>query len=433
MQNRCGLARYNRDMDNLSHALSGLAAGELIHRCLPQENEAQAHTVRRRLLLTAGLLSASFPDLDLVLTPLLPEPLGYLLHHRGHTHTFLYALPQALLLAALLVLLWPGARRLLARSRTAMTGFCVTLVTGFILHMLMDMLNSYGIHPFHPFDSNWYYGDMVFIIEPLFWVAFGLPLFMMVRTLWLRWLLIASLAGAIAYFTVQGFLLWSSFSVLAGVGGMLALIQQRTGERGISGVVASVVICLVFIFGQGVASFQARSLVAERLKAAEPEGQILDAAMTPFPANPACWMFASIEQSGNEYRARRGAVSLAPGWLNVSDCPEPFVQIPAAQREQDRAFAVTFTHVGDRNSLHQLYERDCHFRAWMRFARIPAHNEKRAQDIRFDQAGDNFTLIDLERMPQGACPRHVPQWGVPRMDLLKKESGSSPDQAARRD
>lgn len=433
MQKRGAQDRYNRDMDNLSHALSGLAAGELIHRSLPRENEAQAHTIRRRLLLTTGLLSASFPDLDLVLTPLLPEPLGYLLHHRGHTHTFLYAIPQAVLLAALLALLWPAARRLLAQSRTAMAGFCVTLVTGFILHILMDTLNSYGIHPFHPFDSNWYYGDMVFIIEPLFWVAFGLPLFMMVRALWLCWLLIAALAAAIAYFTVQGFLLWSSFVVLGGIGTMLAQVQYRTGERGIAGVVASLAVCAVFVIGQSTASFQGRSLVAERLESTEPGVRVLDVAMTSFPTNPACWMFASIEQRGDEYRARRGVVSVLSQWLEVSHCPEPFAELAAAQQINDRAFALTFTHRGDRGSLRELYVKDCHFQAWMRFARIPAHQERRAQDVRFARGGDNFTLIDLDRMPQNACPQHVPQWGVPRRDLLKKDGDDTPDQAARRD
>ena len=52
-------------------------------------------------MLATCALAGNFPDLDLVLTPLLPAPLGYLLHHRGHTHTVLYAFPQAMLLAAL--------------------------------------------------------------------------------------------------------------------------------------------------------------------------------------------------------------------------------------------------------------------------------------------------------------------------------------------
>ena len=101
-------------MDNLTHSLVGLALGELTHRLLPSaadpaRGEVDA-SVRRRLLLTGAALASSFPDLDLVLTGLAPAPLGYLLHHRGHTHTLLYALPQALLLLAMLWLCWPAAR-----------------------------------------------------------------------------------------------------------------------------------------------------------------------------------------------------------------------------------------------------------------------------------------------------------------------------------
>ncbi|WP_229507669.1 metal-dependent hydrolase [Massilia sp. Dwa41.01b] len=78
-------------MDNLTHSLVGLALGELAHRVLPTEADPARASTRRRLLLSCGALASNFPDLDLVLTPLLPDPFGYLLHHRGHTHTLLYA------------------------------------------------------------------------------------------------------------------------------------------------------------------------------------------------------------------------------------------------------------------------------------------------------------------------------------------------------
>src|SRR5512133_791223 len=100
-------------MDNLSHTVASLLAGELLHRGLPAEADASRQDLRRSLLLATCGLAGNFPDLDLILTPLLPAPLGYLLHHRGHTHTVLYAFPQAVLLAALLFLLWPAAPRLL--------------------------------------------------------------------------------------------------------------------------------------------------------------------------------------------------------------------------------------------------------------------------------------------------------------------------------
>jgi inner membrane protein len=166
-------------MDNLSHSVVGLAVGELVHRSLSQEIDTSRQCKRRRLLLFSCWSASNFPDLDYFLTPLLPAPLGYLLHHRGHTHTLIYAIPQAVLLAAMIWLFWPAARKVLKESGTARRGVAITLTLGFALHLLMDYLNSYGIHPFHPFDSRWLYGDMVFILEPMFWILFGVPLVMM--------------------------------------------------------------------------------------------------------------------------------------------------------------------------------------------------------------------------------------------------------------
>lgn len=81
-------------MDNLSHSIIGLAVGELVQRSLALEHDPAAQQQRRRLLLVAGFLASNFPDLDLFLTPLLQRPLGYLLHHRGHTHTLLWVVPH---------------------------------------------------------------------------------------------------------------------------------------------------------------------------------------------------------------------------------------------------------------------------------------------------------------------------------------------------
>ncbi|WP_229425109.1 metal-dependent hydrolase [Massilia sp. Se16.2.3] len=121
-------------MDNLTHSLVGLALGELAHRVLPTEADPARASTRRRLLLSCGALASNFPDLDLVLTPLLPDPFGYLLHHRGHTHTLLYALPQALLLLAGLWLFWANARALLRGSSAARCGLGATIVIGLLLH-----------------------------------------------------------------------------------------------------------------------------------------------------------------------------------------------------------------------------------------------------------------------------------------------------------
>jgi inner membrane protein len=35
-------------------------------------------------------------------------------------------------------------------------------------HLLLDYLNTYGVRPFLPFDGTWFYGDALFIIDPIF-------------------------------------------------------------------------------------------------------------------------------------------------------------------------------------------------------------------------------------------------------------------------
>jgi membrane-bound metal-dependent hydrolase YbcI (DUF457 family) len=81
-------------MDNLTHSVVGLGIGALIDRSLPAEPTPERRRIRSRMLLIIGCLASNFPDLDLVLTPLLDAPLGYLLHHRGHTHTLVAALSK---------------------------------------------------------------------------------------------------------------------------------------------------------------------------------------------------------------------------------------------------------------------------------------------------------------------------------------------------
>lgn len=407
-------------MDNLSHTVVGLAAGEFVHRVLPPEAASGDHRLRRRLLLIACWLASNFPDLDLVLTPLLPSPLGYLLHHRGHTHTLLYAIPQALLLAGL-ILLWPAARRLLQHSAPARLGFGIVVCAGFVLHMLMDYLNSYGVHPFHPFDSRWLYGDMVFILEPVFWIAFGVPMAMMVQRLPLRILLLALLAGAPLYFTVQGYLSWASLGVLLFFAVVLGGLQSRAGAQGIRGLSVAAGILLGYLLTQSVASERARDTVTQTLHRKDGASVVLDVATSSFPSNPLCWVFTSVEsnEKTGSYRLHRGIISIAPGLMPVAACP-PSLSEGAGALPHTSSIAFVSVQEGSLRTLRWLQQNNCHFDAWMRFARMPAVNPASATDIRFAASPrGNFTTMDFEAFRNQACPEHVPPWGFPRQDLLQ--------------
>jgi inner membrane protein len=407
-------------MDNLSHSVVGLAAGEILHRSLPQESDLAQNRLRRRLLLIAGWLASNFPDLDLVLTPLLTEPLGYLLHHRGHTHTLLYAVPQAVLLWGLLWLAWPSARRLLRQSTSARTGLLLTMCAGFALHMLMDYLNSYGIHPFHPFDSRWLYGDMAFIVEPLFWVAFGVPLIMTIQRTSVKFLFMAMLLGTLLFFTLKEFLPWISFAVLVVLIVIVGAVQYKADSRSTAAFILAVMIGIGFVGVQGFASSQATQVVMQHSKSKDPESRFLDASMSSFPANPFCWTFVSVEsrEADDIYRLRRGALSLAPHIIPVSACPASF-SAKAIRGAEHPAIVFYSEDEGKLNTLRELYRNNCHFNAWMRFARTPLVNEEKATDVRFSSTPrGNFTTMNFDDFKNRACFRHIPNWGIPRSDLL---------------
>jgi inner membrane protein len=407
-------------MDNISHSLIGLGVGELVQRSLAPEADPGRQRTRRRLLLLACWLASNFPDLDLFLTPLLAAPLGYLLHHRGHTHTILFAIPQALLLFAAIWLLWPGARALLRESASARRGMAAALALGLGLHLGLDYLNSYGLHPFYPFDARWFYGDMLFIVEPVFWVAFGVPLALALRRRAARALALAALSAALAFFAARGFLAWNALAALALLGAGMGWAQRRAGAHGRAAFVLALAASLGFIVIQGGASALGRQRIEAALQRLDPAARVLDVAMTAFPSHPLCWVFVSVEsdEAADSYRLRRGIFSLAPDVVPAAQCPAALSGAPAAANATP-ALALLTQEQGSLSELRRLKSENCYFDAWLRFARAPLEDAGVATDLRFSSGPrGNFTTIDLAAFRQRTCPLHVPRWGFPRADLL---------------
>ncbi len=411
-------------MDNLSHSLFGLAAAELVHRSLAAEPDSASQRARRRLLLFAGWAASNCPDLDLFATGLLPSPLGYLLHHRGHTHTLLYALPQALLLAGLVWLAWPGARALLRASAPARAGLSGCLGGGLALHLGFDYLNSYGLHPFYPFDARWLFGDLVFIVEPLFWIAFGVPLAMSLGA-GRRVALLALLAAAVALGTAKGYLLWGSAAALALAALGLGALGWRAGARGRAALAAGMALATLFVALQAGSAALVRRELAGALGAGPDASVLADAALTAYPSNPLCWNVATVERrdAAASYRVRRAVVSAAPALLAAGACPFALGGARAAAAHgaslpgDARVLLVRWEHDSSLQRLRLLTRDDCRFAAWMRFARVPSIAGDSASDARFG-AGENFTTLPLRYSAFLPCPAHVPPWGMPRADLL---------------
>lgn len=421
-------------MDNITHSLTGLAVGELIHRSLPTEPDDVRNRLRRKLVLVTCFLASNFPDLDLFLTSLLPPPLGYLLHHRGHTHTLLYLLPQAILLLAVVWCLSPSARTALRQSAVVRKATFLSILLGFSLHLAMDYLNSYGIHPFHPIDSRWFYGDMVFIVEPYFWMTFGIPLAMTCKPRWMKTGLAVLLLGIPLYFMIGGYLAPISYGVLALIAVTLGRAQVKAGERGIGALVAAAVLAFVFVSVQSYSSWHAKRAVSsaararDAVKTSDEPGRVLDSAMSPFPTNPFCWLFVTVEMNEQKgtYGSRRGILSLAPAFLKASECPaglwghnEQIEVTPAVVYFSEQHAAI--------GHLRHLAQTNCYFKAWLRFARVPWISENEAVDLRFSmrRPDANFTTMKINDHESRECPSPVPGWAFPREDLLTQEKSTA--------
>ena len=377
-------------MDNVTHALAGLLTGELVTR-------SKASTRGRTLLLFTGIAASNFPDLDLLLTPLIPQPLGYLLMHRGHTHTLLFLLPQALLLTLGIWALWPRAREMLRKDRAVRRAYVVTLFVGLGLHLGMDLMNSYGVHPFYPFDSSWYFGDAVFIVEPLLWATLAAGVVAAMASEWVRRAWTAVIVGVPLMAAAFGLIPMVSWVLVVVIYFGLGFVERRTRR----GVVISALASTLLVLGQAALSSRAKAVAR-----AGATGDVVDIASSPLAGNPLCWMTQSIARIGDDYEIRSAVISLLPSLIHPTRCSPRL-----APEEERRA----------RGSLTELRRRaraDCRFDAWLRFARMPMISGDQVADVRFASgARGNFTAMGLG--DEVTCP-WVPGWARPRQDLLDR-------------
>lgn len=152
--------RYLSDpMDNLAHSLVGAAIGRAVG----------AGRVPYAGLL--GAIAANAPDWTEFLVDCPLAAPRYLECHRGITHSLAGAAVEIVALTALLVVVM----RWLARARQweqPGTGVVLGLVAASVAsHPLMDWQGSYGLRPFLPWSDRWYYGDIVAIVDALFWIV----------------------------------------------------------------------------------------------------------------------------------------------------------------------------------------------------------------------------------------------------------------------
>jgi inner membrane protein len=417
-------------MDNLTHSLIGLVAGETLARTTRAHPSGLAPDTRRGLFVALAVIGGNLPDLDLLYSfrgwsRSNQSKLTYMLQHRGYTHTVVGCVLLALLL-------YVAAEAWVRRKRVTLTPrdhweLAGVALFGTLLHLAMDFLNSYGIHPFWPFHNGWVYGDSVFIVEPLYWLA-AAPLLFVVRSVTARIFLgLAILAGVALSVSLPflpmlpriGFLLLTV---------VLLAVGSRACARTTAVVSASAMLLVTAIF---IAAGQAaRGRVAAIAAVELHTDQVIDRVLTPMPMSPLCWDVLLLFSTGDRYRVRHGVLASAPALLSADRCSTISGSRPGTAPMQALAshdpravrwlgqFDMSITELADIVATH------CDAAALMQFARAPFATElaryRVMGDLRFDRegGGGGMSTIQLGSPTPGTCRQSVP-WVPPRIDLLR--------------
>lgn len=118
------------------------------------------------------ILGANAPDLDAI-TMFIDRDLS-LGFRRGWTHGVLALAVLPIVLTGLICLLDRAVARWRGTAPRARPGRLLLLAyIAVASHPLLDWLNTYGVRFLMPFDGRWFYGDALFIMDPLVWLLVG--------------------------------------------------------------------------------------------------------------------------------------------------------------------------------------------------------------------------------------------------------------------
>ena len=142
-------------MDNVTHSLIGAVMGQAGLKW------------RTGLAMPALIIGANLPDVD---APCSIHGIESLAMRRGLSHGPIALIVLPLVLAALLITWdrWQARRGKRPPDRLPIhAGWLIALCyIGALSHPLFDWMNTYGIRLLEPFSSRWFYGDVLFIVDP---------------------------------------------------------------------------------------------------------------------------------------------------------------------------------------------------------------------------------------------------------------------------
>ncbi len=276
-------------MDGLTHALVGLTSAKAgLERWSPYAT-------------LVCILSANAPDID-VISGFFGGRWTLLHYHRGITHSIIGTLALGFLIPSIFY----AADRAIAQWRkhpqqVRYRGLLMASLIAAATHPLMDWTNNYGVRPLLPWSGKWFYGDLVFIIDPYIWLVLGGAAFLLTsnRRLKISGWSVLGIASTLLIFLgpAQRGLTPTVVSVVRAIWilGLLAFILARLfnlQRRFRKSIALAALAFVVFYWGALAlvhhAAYENAFRRADRLAAENGEHLVRVAAM-PTAANPLRW------------------------------------------------------------------------------------------------------------------------------------------------
>ena len=279
-------------MENFAHTLLGLSFAKAgLERATP-------------LATTALVVSSNLPDIDVLPRTLLGDTSAYLEYHRGFTHSFLGLALLAVILTLLLT--WIDRRFRLRRDHRRrpmrpLRLFWLAYLGG-LGHTFMDYTNNYGVRPLLPFSHRWFYGDVVFVVDPWIWLILGSAVVWLTTTnrgrgfVWLVIGILLSLAMTIApQVLMRGMeplpaivrVVWFVGLAVVAVGTLMG--WGRQGER----LARYSLLALALYYG---GMWRVHQVALQHAARPAPAESVRQLAAWPTPANPALWQAAALSE-----------------------------------------------------------------------------------------------------------------------------------------
>lgn len=302
-------------MENLTHTLFGLTAAKAgLERATP-------------LATTTLLIASNMPDIDSLMR--FRGTFADLESHRGFTHSFVGLLILAALLTLILVFLDKKFRLrhdIFRRPIRPLRIFALAYAGG-LCHIFMDFTNNYGVRPLMPFSDRWFYGDIVFVIDPWIWLILG------GAAMWLTanggarillWCLIGTLMALLVAFALQQpsdrFPVTIPLAVrivwFAGLALVIFGALRGWGHKG-EKVARYALLCLALYWG---AMWFAKQTAIDQTRAALPAENLTSLSVWPTPANPLLWQ-AVVSNSETIYAS----------YVNLSGSTTSWKELPALE------------------------------------------------------------------------------------------------------